>query len=61
MDGTYKLTADFQLSHWTDPLLRGRVVRDINFTPSDSRLPDVAVCRIYTNRGDAEKLLAALQ
>lgn len=58
--GTYKLTGDFALSHHTDPMLGGRIVRDINLTPTDERLPAVAVCRIFTNRADAEKILAAL-
>lgn len=60
-NGTYKLTGDFALSHHTDPLHDGRIVRDINLTPDDRRLPDVAVCRIFTNRADAEKILRALQ
>lgn len=59
--GTYTLADDFALSHYTDPLHEGRVVRDINFTPNDQRLPDVAVCRIFTNRADAETILLALQ
>ena len=61
MNGTYKLTADFSLSHYTDPPHDGRVVRDINLTPSDKHLPDVAICRVYSSRTDAEKILAALQ
>jgi hypothetical protein len=60
MNGTYKLTGDFALSHHTNPMHDGRIVRDINLTPNDRRLPDVAVCRIFTNRADAEKILAAL-
>ncbi len=53
MKGTYKLTEDF-----TDTA--SRTVRDINLTPKDKRLPDIAVCRIYTNREDAKITLAAL-
>lgn len=59
MNGTYKLTADFALSHHTDPLHDGRIVRDINLTPTDKRLPDIAVCRVCTSRVDAEIILAA--
>lgn len=61
MNGTYKLTNDFSLSHHTDPLHSGRIVRDINYTPADKRLPDVAVCRVFTSRADAEVILRALQ
>lgn len=60
MNGTYKITGDFALSHQTAPLCAGLIVRDINLTPNDGRLPDVAVCRIFTSRADAEKILAAL-
>jgi hypothetical protein len=59
--GTYKLTADFALSHHTAPMRGGCVVRDINMAPNDSRLPDVAICRVFSSRDDAEKILAALQ
>ena len=61
MNGKFKLTDDFALSHHTDPLHNGRVVRDINFTPADKRLPDVAVCRIFSSREDAEKILVSMQ
>ena len=60
MNGTYRLTKDFATSVHADPLHSGRIVRDIELTPNDRRLPDVAVCRIFTNRADAEKILAAL-
>ena len=56
MNGTYKLTGDFEVVAYS-----GKYVRDINFTPDDRRLQDVAVCRIFTSREDAEKILAALQ
>lgn len=56
MNGTYKLTGDFEVVAYS-----GVFVRDINLTPADKRLPDVAVCRIFTNREDAEKILAALK
>lgn len=59
--GTYKLTGDFKTSGYTDPLQAGRTVREINFIPDDIRLPGVAVCRIFTNRADAEIILAALR
>lgn len=61
MNGPYKLTSDFALSHHTDPLHDGRIVRDINYTPADTRLPDVPICRVFSSRTDAEKILAALQ
>lgn len=51
----YKLTEDFEETAYS-----GRFVRDINFTPDDKRLPDVAICRIYSSREDALKILAAL-
>ena len=57
--GTYKLTADFTTPHSID--LVPRLVRDINFTPADTRLPDVTICRVYSSRADAEKILAAMQ
>jgi len=53
--GTYKITADFEVIPYS-----GKWVRDINFTPNDRSLPDIAVCRIFTSRVDAEKILAAL-
>ena len=59
--GTYKLTNDFMLSQYTDTLNSGITVRDINLTPADRRLPDVAVCRIFSSRADAEKILLALR
>ncbi len=52
--GTFKLTDDF-----CDP--DGRNVRDITFTPSDLRLPDMGICRVYSNRQDAGRILTALQ
>lgn len=55
MSGIYKLTADFEVVPYS-----GVFVRDINFTPEDNRMPDVGVCRIFTSRADAEKILAAL-
>ena len=58
MTGTYKLTADFALN---DPGNTGKIVRDINLTPADRRLPDVAVCRIFSSRADAETILRALE
>jgi len=60
-NGIYKLTADFTLSKYTDPMHEGRMVRDINFTPDDERQPDVAICRIFSDREDAETILAALR
>mgnify|MGYP001609998679 FL=1 len=59
INGIYKLTVDFDTSAYTD--LAPRTVRDINFTPAATRLPDVAICRIFSDRVDAEKILAALQ
>jgi len=56
MEGIYKLTQDFELVPYS-----GRFVRDINFTPDDRRLPDIAICRVFSNREDAEKILAALK
>lgn len=53
--GTYKLTDDFEVVPYS-----GKFVRDINLTPADRRLPDVGVCRVFTNRADAETILAAL-
>ena len=55
--GTYKLTNDFEASDYP---WDASMVRDINFTPADKRLPDVAICRIYSNRLDAEIILMAL-
>jgi hypothetical protein len=55
-NGIYKLTEDFQVVQFS-----GKYVRDINFTPDDRRLPDIAVCRIFTNRQDAEIILQALR
>ncbi len=54
-DGEYKLTEDFEIEPYS-----GKFVRDINFTPDDRRLPDIAVCRIFTDRDDAEFILACL-
>ena len=54
--GIYKLTEDFE-----DVAYSKKYVRDINFTPSDRRLPDLAICRIYSSREDAGKILHALQ
>ena len=53
--GTYKITGDFEVVPYS-----GKFVRDINLTPTDQRRPDIAVCRVFTNRADAEKILAAL-
>ncbi len=55
--GTYKLTGDFE-----EPgkIYSGKFVRDINFTPTDHRLPDIAICRVYSSREDAEIILRAL-
>ena len=58
MTGAYKLTADFALN---DPGHAGKIVRDINLTPADRRLPDVVVCRVYSSRADAETILRALE
>jgi len=56
MTGIYKLTGDFEAVAYS-----GEFVRDINLTPDDRRLPDVAICRIFSSRADAEKILNALQ
>jgi hypothetical protein len=61
MKGIYKLTDDFKLSHYTSPLHDGMVVRDINFTPEDEKLPDVAICRVFSSREDAKNIAAFLQ
>ncbi|MDO8595788.1 MAG: hypothetical protein Q7R45_04105 [Sulfuricaulis sp.] len=53
--GTYKITGDFEVVTYS-----GKFVRDINLTPTDKRLPDIGVCRVFTSRADAEKILAAL-
>lgn len=55
--GTYRLTGDFMAA---DMYGIQKLVRDINFTPNDGRLADIAICRIYSNREDAEALLNAL-
>jgi hypothetical protein len=52
----YKLTDDFE----ADVGGVRRVVRDINFTPSDRRLPDVGICRVFSNRRHAEIIFNAL-
>lgn len=54
--GIFKLTNDFEIIPYS-----GAFVRDINLTPTDTRLPDVAVCRVFSNRDDAERILNALQ
>lgn len=54
--GLYKLTDDFETEAYS-----GKFVRDINMTPDDKRLPDLAICRVFSSRRDAEILLAALQ
>jgi hypothetical protein len=54
--GIYKLTDDFQVVQYS-----GEYVRDINFTPDDRRFPDVAICRVFSSREDAKKILSALQ
>jgi hypothetical protein len=56
-NGTYKLTADFSVVSYGV----ARIVRDINFTPADPTKPDVALCRIFTDRTDAKKILNALK
>jgi len=53
--GIHKLTEDFEVEAYS-----GDFVRDINFTPSDKRMPDMAICRIYSTRADAEVILTAL-
>ncbi len=53
--GRYLLTNDFRLNGY------GEIVRDINFRPTDGRLPDQAICRIFSARADAERILAALE
>ncbi|OGC77188.1 hypothetical protein A2619_01125 [candidate division WWE3 bacterium RIFOXYD1_FULL_39_9] len=58
MNGTYKLTDDFEE---LGKNYSGKFVRDINFTPEDRRFPDIAICRIYSSREDAEKIIKALQ
>ncbi len=55
-DGTFKLTNDFEFHPYS-----GIYVRDINFTPSDPRLPNQGICRVFSSRADAEKILAILQ
>lgn len=55
MNGKYKLTDDFELVAYS-----GQYVRDINLTPADTRLPDVAICRVFSSREDAETILSAL-
>ena len=57
VSGSYKLTDDFVDNFGLVP----RTVRDINFTPNDSRLPDLGICRIFSNRRDAEIILTALR
>ena len=57
VSGSYKLTDDFVDNFGVVP----RTVRDINFTPNDSRLPDLGICRIFSNRRDAEIILTALR
>ena len=54
--GYYKLTGDFEEVPYS-----GKYVRDINFTPANRNLPDIGICRIYSSREDAEKMLGALQ
>ncbi len=53
--GTYKLTNDFEIVPYSR-----NFVRDINFTPSDRRLPDQAICRVFSSREDAEKIFRFL-
>jgi hypothetical protein len=55
--GVYRLTPDYIDKTGLAP----RVVRDIIFTPDDLRLPDEGICRIFSNRRDAEIILAALK
>jgi hypothetical protein len=57
VSGSYKLTDDFVDNFGLVP----RTVRDINFTPNDSRLPDLGICRIFSNRRDAEIIITALR
>ena len=54
--GIYKLTGDFEVVPYS-----GKFVRDINLTPDDRRLPDIAICRVFSSREDAEKILSTLQ
>ena len=54
--GVFKLTLDFEAVPFS-----GIKVRDINFTPDDRRLPDLAICRVFSTRQDAEKILLALR
>ena len=54
--GTFKLTEDFEATPYS-----GVMVRDVNFTPDDRRMPDMAICRIFSSREDAENILHALQ
>lgn len=57
MNGTYKLTNDFNIN----PGWPQKIVRDINFQPSDSRLPDIAICRVFSSRDDAVLILESLR
>lgn len=57
-NGTYKLSNDYMTSRYTD--ITPRLVREIVFHPSDERLPCVGICRVYSSRADAEKILVAL-
>ncbi len=54
--GIYKLTDDFEVIPYS-----GQFVRDINLTPDDRRMPDMAICRVFSSRQDAEKILNALR
>lgn len=36
------------------------VVRDVVFRPNDGRLPDLAICRVYSSREDADKIAKAM-
>lgn len=54
--GTLKLTKDFEAVPYSNVF-----VRDINLTPSDGRLPDQAICRVFSSRADAEKILEILR
>ena len=54
----YKLTADFEAENMFGQRI---TVRDINYTPDDKRLPDVAICRVFSSRDEAQKILSALR
>ena len=53
----YYLTDDFQAESYGHTV----TVRDINFRPDNTRLPDEAICRVFSNRIDAEKILKSFE